>query len=224
MKRLLIAAMITAATLASPTVALADPPQHLVDSATLSLESMMGGTEGTQAQEFLRRARAVVICPNIFRAGFFFGGEGGSCVMIARAAGGGWSYPAFYGLGGGSFGFQAGIQSAQVMMLIMTNNGLNALLNSQFKIGADAGLTIATLGAGVNGSMSTGLEADILTFSKSEGLYGGISLAGSILSNNSNAEQAYYGSPLGAREIVVGLQGANPGANPLRETLARFGG
>jgi SH3 domain-containing YSC84-like protein 1 len=224
MKRLLLAITIAAASLAAPSAAFADSPQHLVDSATLSLESMMGGSEGSQAQQFLRRAKAVVICPNIFRAGFFIGGEGGDCVMIARGNDGGWSNPAFYTMGSGSFGLQIGIQNAQLMMLIMTNDGLNALLNSQFKFGADAGLTVATLGAGVNGSMSTGLTADIISFSKSQGLYGGISLAGSILSNDSGTEQNYYGSALDARQIVVDMQGSNPGANPLRATLAKFGG
>jgi lipid-binding SYLF domain-containing protein len=224
MKRMLLAMTIAAAALAAPSAALADSPQHLVDSATLSLESMMGGTEGSQAQQFLRRARAVVICPNIFRAGFFIGGEGGGCVMVARGDDGGWSNPAFYTMGSGSFGLQIGIQNAQVMMLIMTKDGLNALLNSQFKIGADAGLTVATLGAGVNGSMSTGLTADIVSFSKSQGLYGGISLAGSVLSNDSGTEQSYYGNVLDARQIVVEMQGSNPGANPLRATLAKFGG
>jgi lipid-binding SYLF domain-containing protein len=223
MKRLLLAAT-AAATLATPLAALADPPQHLVDSATLTVESMMDGSEGHEAAQFLRHAKAVVVCPNIFRAGFMFGGEGGGCVMVARGNTGGWSDPAFYGMGGGSFGLQIGLQSAQVMMMVMTDNGLNALLDSQFKIGADAGLTVATLGAGVNGSMSTGLTADIISFSKSEGLYGGISLAGSILSNDAGAEQAYYGSSLDARQIVVDMQGSNPGANPLREMLTRYGG
>jgi SH3 domain-containing YSC84-like protein 1 len=224
MKRLLLAITIAAASLGAPSTAFADSPQHLVDSATLSLESMMGGSEGSQAQQFLRRAKAVVICPNIFRAGFFIGGEGGDCVMVARGRDGGWSNPAFYTMGSGSFGLQIGIQNAQLMMLIMTNDGLSALLNSQFKFGADAGLTVATLGAGVNGSMSTGLTADIISFSKSQGLYGGVSLAGSILSNDSSTEQNYYGSALDARQIVVDMQGSNPGANPLRATLAKFGG
>jgi lipid-binding SYLF domain-containing protein len=224
MKRLLLAITIAAASLGAPSAAFADSPQHLVDSATLSLESMMGGSEGSQAQQFLRRAKAVVICPNIFRAGFFIGGEGGDCVMVARGNNGDWSNPAFYTMGSGSFGLQIGIQNAQLMMLIMTNDGLNALLNSQFKFGADAGLTVATLGAGVNGSMSTGLTADIISFSKSQGLYGGVSLAGSIISNDSGTEQSYYGSALDARQIVVDMQGSNPGANPLRATLAKFGG
>ena len=223
MKRLLLAATVTA-TFATPLAALADSPQHLVDSATLSIESMMDSSEGTQAAQFLRHAKAVVVCPNIFRAGFMIGGEGGGCVMVARGITGGWSDPAFYSMGGGSFGLQIGVQNAQLMMLVMTRGGLNALLNSQFKIGADAGLTVATLGAGVNGSMSTALDADIISFSKSQGLYGGISLAGSVFSNDSGREQAYYGAPLDARQIVVDMQGANPGANPLRAMLTRYGG
>jgi len=225
MKRLLLAASFLAASFTVPTAAMADPPQHLVDSATLALQSMMGGSEGTQVEDFLRKARAVVVCPDIFRGGLFIvGGEGGGCLMLARNGSGGWSNPAFYNLGSASFGPQLGVQSAEVMMLIMTPGGLNALLNSQFKFGADAGLTVATLGAGVNGSMSTALDADIITFSKTQGLYGGISLQGSVLSNDAGTEQNYYGTTLDARQIVVDLEGSNPGARPLRETLASYGG
>jgi lipid-binding SYLF domain-containing protein len=224
MKRLLLAATLLVAPFVAPVAAMAATPQHLVDSATLSLEDIMGGAPGTQAQQFLQKARAVVICPSIFRGAFFFGGEGGGCVMAARGAGGSWSNPAFYTLGSASFGLQIGVQNAQVMMLVMTTNGLNALLNSQFKFGADAGLTVATLGAGINGSMSTGLTADILTISKTQGLYGGISLAGSIIANDSGTEQSYYGTALDARQIVVSMAATNPGANPLRAMLAKYGG
>jgi lipid-binding SYLF domain-containing protein len=224
MKRPLAALAIAATALLAPTAARAETPQHLVDSATLSLEDLMDGSEGNQAQSFLRRAKAVVVCPNVFRGGFIVGGEGGGCVLAARGLDGTWSNPAFYNMGSASFGFQAGLQSAEVMMIIMTNGGLNALLNSQFKFGADAGLTVATLGAGVNGSMSTALDADIISFSKTQGLYGGISLQGSILSNDAGVEQTYYGSILDARQIVVLGQGDNQGAAPLRQTLARYGG
>jgi lipid-binding SYLF domain-containing protein len=224
MKRLLLAATLLVAPVLAPLAADADSPQHLVDSATLSLEDIMGGAPGTQAQQFLEKARAVVVCPSIFRGAFFVGGEGGGCVMVARGASGSWSNPAFYTLGSASFGLQIGVQNAEVMMLVMTTNGLNALLNSQFKFGADAGLTVATLGAGVNGSMSTGLKADILTISKTQGLYGGISLAGSILGSDSGTDQTYYGSSVDARQIVVDMEGSNQGANPLRATLAKYGG
>jgi lipid-binding SYLF domain-containing protein len=223
MKRLLLAATFIAAGFA-PAAALADSPQHEVDSATLAIESLLDTPAHTQAEDVLRRARAVVVCPNIFRAGFFVGGEGGGCVMSARTAAGGWTDPAFYTVGSGSFGFQIGVQNAQVMMFIMTQGGLNALLNSQVKLGADAGLTVATLGAGVNGSMSTAYNADILTIAKSQGLYGGVSISGSIFGQDSDAEQEYYGAPLDARSIVLGGQGHNPGAAPLRHELTRFGG
>jgi lipid-binding SYLF domain-containing protein len=224
MKRHIAALAIAAAALLAPSAALADSPQHLVDSATLSLEDLMSGSEGQQVESFLRRAKAVVVCPNVFRGGFIVGGEGGGCVLVARGLDDSWSNPAFYNMGSASFGFQAGIQSAEVMMIVMTNGGLNALLNSQFKFGADAGLTVATLGAGVNGSMSTALDADIISFSKTQGLYGGISLQGSILSNDAGVEQSYYGNILDARQIVVEGEGTNPGATPLRQTLARYGG
>jgi lipid-binding SYLF domain-containing protein len=223
MKPLLLAATLLATALA-PAAAFADSPQHLVDSATLALEDLLDAPGGQQAGDVLRRARAVVICPNIFRAGFVFGGEGGGCVMVARGAGGGWSDPAFYSLGSGSFGFQIGVQSAEVLMMIMTSNGLNAVLNSQVKLGGDAGLTVATLGAGVNGSMSAGLTADILTVSKSQGLYGGLTISGSIFAQNAGAQQAYYGTDLNSRQIIIDMAAHNPGANPLRAELARYGG
>ncbi len=223
MKRFLLAAF-AAAGLAAPTAALADPPQILVDSATLSVESIMDGAQGGPAQSYLRRARAVIICPDIFRAGFVFGGEGGSCVMAARAADGAWSSPAFYNLGGGTFGAQIGVQNAQVMMMVMTGEGLNALLDSQVKFGGEAGGTVATYGTGVAGGMSTALNTDIVTFSKSQGLYGGATISGSSLSNDAGAQQVYYGTDLSARQIVIDMQGSNTGANPLRSTLARYGG
>ena len=202
MKRLLLAASFLAGSLL-PAAAIADSPQHLVDSATLALQDIMQSSAGNTVGVYLRQARAIVVCPNIFRGGLFIvGGEGGGCLMLARTSDGNWSNPAFYSLGSASFGPQIGVQSAEVMMLVMTSGGLNALLNSQFKFGADA---------------------DIITFSKTQGLYGGVSLQGSILSNDSGTEQQYYGTALDARQIVLNLDGSNPGANPLRETLTHFG-
>jgi lipid-binding SYLF domain-containing protein len=224
MKRLLLAATLALApalTIVAP--ALADDPQHLVDSSTLALEDLVGGNQGAQVQNYLHKAQAVVICPDIFRGGFVFGGEGGACVMSARTSDGGWSDPALYNLGSGSFGLQIGVQNSEVMMLIMTNAGLNALLNSQFKFGGDAGVSVATFGTGVAGAMAPALNADIISFSKSQGLYGGVTLSGSVLSNDAGAEQKYYGTQVDARQIVMEGQGNNPGANPLKTLLGRYG-
>lgn len=221
MKRLLLASCLL---LATPAAALAESSQYLVDSSTLALEDLMTGSGSQQYQYFLQHAKAIVVCPSIFRGAFFIGGEGGSCVLAARSPQGGWSYPAFYKLGSASIGFQWGVQSAEVALLIMTDDGLNALLTSQVKLGADAGISVATLGAGVNGSMSTAIKADILTLSKSQGLYVGISLSGSVVASDEGTDSGYYGSDYSARQIVVDQQGSNPGANPLRQLLGRYGG
>jgi lipid-binding SYLF domain-containing protein len=221
MKRVLMIAAFCLLTLAGARAQ--SEAQALVDRSTLALQEMMTQTISVEPHRALESARAVMICPQVFRAGFFFGGEGGGCVLVARGAQNTWSYPAFYGMGGASFGLQIGIQDSQFIMMIMTERGLRSVLDNQFKLGADASIAVATFGGGVQGSTTADLGADIVAFSAARGLYGGISLAGSLMGVRSDWNQAYYNSPIGSREIVVGMQGMNPGADPLREMLTRYG-
>ena len=197
--------------------------QQLVDRATLAAQLMLNETDGKDAQSVLRRARAAMICPQVFRAGFLLGGQGGSCVLVARAGGGSWSAPAFYGMGGGSIGFQAGIQDAEVMLIIMSERGLTAIMDSQFKLGADATATFVDLGGGIEGATTAALRADIVGFTRARGLYAGISLGGTLMGAKSEWNQAYYGRPVSPQQIVVGVEVSNPSADPLREVLTRYG-
>ena len=197
--------------------------QQLVDRATLAAQELLNDRDGRDAQGVLRRARAVMICPQIFRAGFLLGGQGGSCVLSARDGAGSWSAPAFYGLGGGSIGFQAGVQDAQVIFIIMTDKGLQAVMDSQFKLGADATATFVDLGGGVEGATTAALRADIVGFTRARGLFAGVSLGGSLMSTKSDWNQSYYGRPYAAQQIVIGMEATNPAADPLREVLSRYG-
>lgn len=197
--------------------------QQLVDRASLAAQELLNERDGHDAQFVLRHARAVVICPRVFKAGFLFGGMGGDCVMAARDAAGSWSSPAFYSLGGASFGFQAGVEDAEVMFLIMNDRGLRAIMDSQLKLGAGASATFVDLGGGVEGATTTALSADIVGFSRARGLYAGVTLGGSMLSSKSDWNQAYYGRPVGTPDIVIGMQATNPGGDPLREILSRYG-
>lgn len=207
-----------------PVAALAQTEQQqTVDRAALAAQHLLNDRDGTDAQFVLRRARAVMICPQIFRAGFLFGGQGGTCVLTARDAAGSWSSPAFYGLGGASFGFQAGIQDAEAMFFIMNDRGLHAVMDSQLKLGADAAATFIDLGGGVEGATSAALQADIVGFSRARGLYAGITLGGSLMSAKSDWNAAYYGRPVGATDAVITMQATNPGADPLRSILSRYG-
>ena len=201
----------------------AQQQQELVDRATLAAQDLLNPVTGKVAARTLRKARAVMICPRVFRVGFLFGGEGGGCVLLARGGNGSWSAPAFYSLGNGSFGLQAGMQDAELMMMIMTNRGLDAVMDSQFKIGAGASVALVTLGGGVSGDTTAALNADIVAFERTRGLYAGISLEGGVMSADSIGDRAYYNQDIGSRGIVMAMRANNPGADPLRAVLMRFG-
>lgn len=222
MRRLMLAAIAALPLLATACTREPGDEQALVDRATLSVQEMMTSL-GDAPRDMLRKSRAAMVCPRVFKAGFFAGAEGGGCVLLTRSGNGTWSYPAFYALGSGSFGFQFGVQDAQLILLILTQKGLDAVLDSQFKIGANASIAVATVGAEIQGSTTAAVGADIVAFAMSRGLFGGIALEGSIMSTRTEWNQGYYGQPFGARQIVVQMQGVNPGADPLRQVLTRHG-
>ncbi len=223
MKRMLIAA--TLAVLSGTTAARAQTDQQaLVDRATLTVQEIMGTSTGHDVQSTLHRAVGVMVCPRIFKAAFFLGGSGGGCVLSTRDGGGSWSYPAFYSMSSGSAGLQFGIQDAELMMMIMTRRGLQSVMDDQFRFGGDASLAVATIGGGLEGATTPALGADIVVVFKARGLFAGISLTGSVMSTRTEWDRAYYGRDLAARQIVVDMAVRNPGADPLRETLTRFGG
>ena len=108
--------------------------QTLVDRATLSVQELAGDSSSSETRNLMRRAKGAMICPQIFKAGFFLGGQGGYCVMSGRTADG-WTNPAFYGFGSGSIGFQWGIQDAQILFIVLTDKGLHTLAPGTTKRG-----------------------------------------------------------------------------------------
>ncbi len=215
---------LAAAVLAAPSASHAQgAQQELVDRATLAAQDMLNERDGTDAQRLLRRARAAMICPQVLRAGFLFGGQGGNCVLVARDGSGSWSSPAFYTLASGSFGFQAGLQDSEIMLMILTEKGLRAVMDDQFKLGADAGAVFIQWGGGVEGATTAAVGADIVGFTRSRGLFAGITLSGSVMASKSGWNRLYYGREEAAQQIVISMDANNPGAAPLREVLGRFG-
>jgi SH3 domain-containing YSC84-like protein 1 len=223
MRRFVLAAIALAVSLGPGVARAQGVEQTIVDRATLALQEMMTQTVSQDPRHMLEHARGAMICPRVFKAGFFFGGSGGDCILVARAGNGTWSYPSFYGIGSGSFGFQFGIEDSALLMLIMTQRGLNAVMDSQFKLGADASIAIATIGGSVGGATTAAVGADILVYAETRGLFGGVSVEGSIMSLRSDMNQAYYGQTNSARQVVIQMVAANPGADPLRGVLTRYG-
>lgn len=201
----------------------AESGQILVDKAALTVQDIfVGATASTPVVTNLAKARAVMVCPSIFRMSIVFGGAGGGCVLLARDARGSWSDPAFYKLGTASFGIQLGMQSSAVIFFVMTDRGLQALLDSQFQFGANAGVSFATLSSNAERGNAGARNTDILVAQKSQGLFAGASLAGTKLTVNSDVNRKYYSQTVGPEDIVVTMRVNNPGADPLRSVLMRY--
>jgi lipid-binding SYLF domain-containing protein len=219
LKRLIL--VLTLALAALPALAQQDQ-QQTVNSSLSTLERMKGDANFRDGfQPKLDQARAVVIVPALYKGGFIFGGQYGNGVLLARLEDGSWSYPAFYTMEGGSFGLQIGLESTAVLFIIMTDKGLHAMLDNQFKFGADTGVTVLVVGAGVGASTTSNLGADIYAYSLTGvGLYGGLSLEGTVLSARESWDAAYYGSNVSSRAIVLDNAVSNPRADALRDILA----
>jgi SH3 domain-containing YSC84-like protein 1 len=195
--------------------------QGIVDKARVTVQAFGQDQEvGPTVRKLMRTAKAVVIFPAILKGAFFVGAEGGSGVLLAKGEGERWSYPAFYTMGGASFGLQFGGQSSEVMLLIMTSKGINSVLNNEVKLGGDISVAVGPLGIGAEASTTTNLRADIYSFSRNAGAYLGASIEGAVIHPRRTWNHEYYGSTAASPQGIV-LEGKynNAGADPLRQTL-----
>jgi lipid-binding SYLF domain-containing protein len=209
--------------LALPAARAQSAPQQVVDEAVGVVHSFHHHNAYLDnVRSLVRRARAIIIVPNLVKAGFIFGAQGGTGVLLVHH-GRGWSDPAFYNMGAASFGFQAGVSVSKVVLIVMNDRALNlALTSAQLKLGAEAGLTIATLGAGAEGSV-TSAGADIYALSSSQGLYGGVAIQGGALGPNQDMNASYYGRPVTTEQIVYGhARSHQRGAARLKRALSHL--
>jgi lipid-binding SYLF domain-containing protein len=178
-------------------------PEQLVDSARGTFQSMMRDNQYPGLVDLASRAKAIIIVPNMLQAAFFFGGRGGDAVMLVRGDDGRWSPPAFYSIGGISWGLQAGGQSSELVLTVMTEKGLNSIMHREVTLGANAGVAIGELGKGVNAQTGMGLKSDIYAFARSQGLFVGVSLEGSVIHPRETWNQQLYGDQVTPEAIMV---------------------
>ncbi|MDD4616318.1 MAG: lipid-binding SYLF domain-containing protein [Alphaproteobacteria bacterium] len=178
-------------------------PEALVDKARVTFQSMMSDSQYPGLLDLATRARGIIIVPNLMRAAFFVGGRGGNGVMLVRGEDGRWSPPAFYTIGGLSFGLQLGGQSSELIIVVMTQRGVDAIMSREVTLGGDAGLAVGELGQGVNAATAIGLKSDMYAFSRSQGLFAGVSLEGSVISPRELWNQQMYGHGATPKSILV---------------------
>jgi len=227
MRALLVLAM-AATTLIGPEPAMADDAQdarQLVDKARLTLESFMADKDlGPSVRSLVKRAKGVLIYPQLLKGAFLVGVSGGSGVMLAHdAKARKWGGPAFYTLGEVSFGLQIGGQAAEVILVALTDRGVAALLSTSAKLGADVGIAVGPVGAGAEAATAN-LSADIISYSRAKGLYGGISLEGAVVAVRDALNKAYYGKEVTPTAILVRHEATNPHAAGLIGAVSKAAG
>jgi lipid-binding SYLF domain-containing protein len=222
--RLVAVALIVAGLTALSMPARADDAldaRQLVERAKLSFEGMVVAPEMDGLRELIRKAKGVFIAPQVLRGAFIFGVSGGSGVLFARSeVPGEWKGPAFYTIGEVSFGFQAGADASEVALLAMTDRGVNALLSTSVKLGADASVAAGPVGVGVRAATAN-ISADIVSFSRSKGLYGGLSVDGAVVATRGALNAAYYGKDVSTQDILIRGAVSNPQAAPLVELIKK---
>ena len=192
-----------------------------VEKARFTLDSFMSDSNMGAFRDLLKDAKGVLIVPQMLKGAFVVGASGGNGVLLVRdEKTGRWTGPAFYTLGGGSFGLQIGGEASEVILLAMTDRGINSLLANSFKLGADAGLAAGPVGVGVSAATAN-LSADILSFSRSKGLYGGISLEGAVVAVRGDWNDAYYGRNVSPADILVRHEVTNPHSAALISDLSK---
>lgn len=196
-----------------------DASRHSEDAADVFIK-IMGAPDKAIPTELVEKAQAVAVFPGVFKAAFIVGGREGKGVISRRTAAG-WSAPAFFKLGGGSFGAQIGVDKTDYVLLIMNEKGLNAILGDKFQIGGEVGVAAGPVGREASAATDVQLKAEILTYSRSKGAFIGAALNGTVITPDNNLNEAFYG--MKANKVLNGGVSSIPQTVSIYpQTLSRY--
>jgi lipid-binding SYLF domain-containing protein len=222
MNRILIALVVLLSTTAALAGDRADDIERLQTGATVIKEIMSAPDNGVP-DEIINNSKCIAVIPSMLKAAFGVGGAYGKGVASCRTDKG-WSAPAFFSLRGGSFGFQIGGEAADIVMLIMNEEGMNNLLQSKFKLGADASVAAGPVGRHADASTDWKMRAQVLTYSRARGVFAGISLNGAVLTEHKDDTRDFYGRMVPFRTILRGNIASPKEAEIWHDTLTKYAG
>jgi lipid-binding SYLF domain-containing protein len=203
----------------------AENAQELVDKSRATLEAFLSDKEmGPALKSLLKKAKGVLVYPRVLRGAFVFGISGGSGTFVAYDANAkSWGGPAFYTIGEASFGLQAGGDASEIVLVALTDRGVTSLLTTSAKLGADVGVALGPVGAGAEAATAN-LSADIVSYSRTKGLYAGASLEGAVVATRDSLNKAYYGKDVTPTDILVKRTVSNKNADGLLSAVAKEAG
>ena len=177
--------------------------KQLVDKAKMTLEGFETAKEMDGFRDLMKKAKGIFIAPQVLKGAFIIGASGGSGVFLARdGKSQKWFGPAFYTIGEASFGLQIGGSASEIVLLAMTDRGVTAFLSDNLKLGADGSVAVGPVGVGA-AAATANLSADILSFSRVQGLFGGVSVDGAVVAVRDGLGEAYYGKKVSATDILI---------------------
>jgi len=194
--------------------------QERIDAAKLVLDEIMGVSDGAIPRGIMQQATCVGVVPSLKKGAFLVGVQYGQGVVTCRT-GHGWSAPVFIRMAGGSFGFQAGGQATDLILVAVNDRGFQDLLKSKFKIGGDASAAAGPVGRDSQAATDWKMTAELLTYSRSKGLFAGIDLDGTSVSQNTEDTEVYYGQAFGFPSILKGDVAVPEGAKPFVMTVVK---
>ncbi len=188
--------------------------------ASDTLTAMINTPDKGIPEEVLSNAKCIVVVPHLVKGGFVFGGEHGRGVASCRTPEG-WSAPAFVSIGGGSWGLQIGVEGVDLVMVVMNDHGLQQMLSSKFKVGADASASAGPVGRHASAGTDWKMNSEILTYSRSKGVFAGISLDGAVVEQDKDSTRAIYGHDTSFRATLVGRVHAPQSTHAFIKELAQ---
>jgi lipid-binding SYLF domain-containing protein len=208
-----------------PTAALASSTrenlQARIDAAKVVLDEIMAAQDNSIPMNILEQATCVGVVPGMKKGALIWGGQYGQGVVTCRT-GHGWSAPVFIRMAGGSFGFQIGGQSTDLVLVAVNDRGFQDLLKSKFKIGGDASAAAGPVGRSGQAATDWKMSAELLSYSRNKGLFAGISLDGTSVSQNLEDTELYYGHEQSFESILKGSVAVPDGAAPFVKTVAHY--
>jgi lipid-binding SYLF domain-containing protein len=200
-----------------------DEAGRITDASTV-LEEIMAAADKSVPRTIMEKAEGIAVFPSLIKGGFVVGAQRGRGVLSVRdKKNGGWSSPAFLTITGGSIGAQFGAQAIDLVLVINNQRGLEQLVKNQFKIGADAAATAGPVGRDASASTDIQLRAQILSYSRARGLFAGVTLNGSTIRQDRDANERFYGMGYRTGQIVFdGLGGSPEPVTMWKETLAKY--
>jgi lipid-binding SYLF domain-containing protein len=226
-RTVLAVAVIVAVAAARPLIAQkAEDEIKRVNEAATVLEEIMGAADKAVPRAVMEKAAGIAVFPSLIKGGIGIGGQRGHGVLSVRdRKGGGWSNPAFLTITGGSFGAQIGLQAIDLVLVINNQRGLEQLVRNQFKVGADAGVAAGPVGRDASASTDIQMRAQILSYSRSRGLFAGVTLNGSTIRQDRDANERFYTVGYRTGQIVFDGMGTalDVGAvKQWKETVAKY--